>query len=76
MIAYNFATVWILAGVATWVFDVVYVWSHSTACPKNAMLSFDTFLIYVSWWPFVLVLIAAIHMKESCVNSLDSKYED
>ncbi len=75
MSAYNFATVWILVGVTAWVFHVVYAWNRFTAWLRNVMLSFDTFLIYVSWWPFVLTAIAAIYIKESCINSLDSKYE-
>ncbi len=71
----DFATVWILTGVTAWVFHVVYAWSRSAAWLRKMMLSFDTFLIYVYWWPFVLIAIAALHIKENCINSLDSKYE-
>ncbi|EJG0960999.1 hypothetical protein ACOW85_001697 [Vibrio parahaemolyticus] len=75
MNAYDITTTWVLVGVTAWVFHVVYAWSRSTVWLRNVMLSFDTFLIYVSWWPFVLTAIAAIYIKESCKENMESKYE-
>lgn len=72
---YDITTIWVLVGVTAWVSHVVYAYNRSTAWLRNAMLSFDTFIIYVCWWPFVLTAIAAIYIKESYINSLDSKYE-
>ncbi len=64
MNAYNITTVWILAGLATWVLHVVYLWDVSTEWLKKESLSLAALITCVVWWPLVLIFVIAIYIKE------------